>query len=247
MMVFLCDLRTIRLRYLGTPQGAVISPLLANVYLHCVFDLWAQRWRSREAKGDVMIVRYADDSVLGFESKADVDRFLEDLKVRFAKFGLTLNETKTRSLQVGRFAAQARAKQGLPKPPTFDFLGFTHICGRNRSNGWFQLQRLTMAKRMRASLKAIRQVLLRRRHDPIPEVGGSLRRVVQGYFDYHAVPGNIQRLGAFRTEVARAWLHALRRRGQRGRMPWTRLGRLVGRYLPRVRVLHPYPAERFAS
>ena len=231
----------------GTPQGAVISPLLANVYLHYVFDLWAQRWRSREAKGDVMIVRYADDSVLGFESKADVDRFLEDLKVRLAKFGLTLNETKTRVLQFGRFAAQARAKQGLPKPLTFDFLGFTHICGRNRSNGWFQLKRLTMAKRMRASLRAIRQVLLRRRHDPIPEIGSWLRRVVQGYFNYHAVPGNIQRLGAFRTEVARAWLHALRRRGQRGRMPWTRLGRLVGRYLPRVRVLHPYPAERFAS
>lgn len=231
----------------GTPQGAVISPLLANIYLHYVFDLWANQWRGRHARGDVMIVRYADDSVLGFESKADVVRFLEDLKVRFAQFGLTLNEDKTRVLQFGRFAAQARAKQGLPKPPTFDFLGFTHICGKSRSNGWFQLKRLTSAKRMRARLKAIRQALTRRMHEPIPEVGRWLRRVVQGYFNYHGVPGNVNRLDAFRKDVSRAWLHALRRRGQRGRMPWTRFAVLVDRYLPRARVLHPYPHQRFAS
>jgi group II intron reverse transcriptase/maturase len=231
----------------GTPQGAVISPLLANIYLHYVFDLWAHRWRGRQAKGDVMIVRYADDSVLGFESKADVDRFIEDLKVRFAKFGLTLNEDKTRVLQFGRFAAQARAKQGLSKPPTFDFLGFTHICGQSRSNGRFQLKRLTSAKRMRASLKAIRQALIRRMHEPTPAVGRWLRRVVQGYFNYHAVPGNVHRLSTFRKDVARGWLHALRRRGQRGRMPWSRFRQLVERYLPRVRVLHPYPHQRFAS
>lgn len=232
---------------IGTPQGAVISPLLANIYLHYVFDLWAHRWRSREAQGGVMIVRYADDSVLGFESKTDVDRFLEDLKERLATFGLTLNEDKTRMLQFGRFAAQQRARQGLSKPPTFDFLGFTHICGTSRSNGWFQLKRLTSAKRMRASLKAIRQALMRRMHEPIPAVGRWLRRVVQGYFNYHAVPGNVYRLGFFRTEVSRAWLHALRRRGQRRRMPWSRFGPLVERYLPRVRVLHPYPHQRFAS
>lgn len=232
---------------MGTPQGAVISPLLANIYLHYVFDLWAHRWRSRHANGDVMIVRYADDSVLGFESKRDVDRFIEDMKVRFAQFGLTLNEDKTRVLQFGRFAAQARAKQGLAKPPTFDFLGFTHICGRSRSNGWFQLKRLTSAKRMRARLKAIREALMRRMHEPIPVVGRWLRRVVQGYFNYHAVPGNVDRLDAFRKDVSRAWLHALRRRGQRGRMPWARFGRLVERYLPRARVLHPYPHQRFAS
>ena len=231
----------------GTPQGAVISPLLANVYLHYVFDLWANRWRGRHAKGDVMIVRYADDSVLGFESKADVDRFLEDLRVRFAKFGLTLNEDKTRVLQFGRFAAQAREKRGATKPLTFDFLGFTHICGRSRLNGWFQLKRLTSAKRMRARLKAIREALTRRMHEPIPVVGHWLRRVVQGYFNYHAVPGNVNRLSSFRTEVARAWLHVLRRRGQRGRMPWRRFNALVGRYLPRARVLHPHPQERFAS
>jgi RNA-directed DNA polymerase len=231
----------------GTPQGAVISPLLANIYLHYVFDLWAHRWRGRHAKGDVMIVRYADDSVLGFESKSDVDRFVEDIKVRFAQFGLTLNEDKTRVLQFGRFAAQARAKQGLAKPLTFDFLGFTHICGRSLSNGWFQLKRLTSAKRMRARLKAIREALMRRMHEPIPVVGRWLRRVVQGYFNYHAVPGNVDRLEAFRKDVSRAWLHALRRRGQRGRMPWARFVRLVERYLPRARVLHPYPHQRFAS
>ena len=231
----------------GTPQGAVISPLLANIYLHYVFDLWAHQWRGRHARGDVMIVRYADDSVLGFESKAEVDRFLEDLKVRFAQFGLTLNEDKTRVLQFGRFAAQARAKQGLPKPPTFNFLGFTHICGKSRSNGWFQLKRLTSAQRMRARLKAIRQALTRRMHAPIPEVGRWLRRVVQGYFNYHGVPGNVDRLDAFRKDVSRAWLHALRRRGQRGRMPWTRFAVLVDRYLPRARALHPYPHQRFAS
>jgi group II intron reverse transcriptase/maturase len=231
----------------GTPQGAVISPLLANIYLHYVFDLWANQWRGRHAKGDVMIVRYADDTVLGFESKADVDRFLEDLKARFAKFGLTLNEEKTRALQFGRFAAAARARQGLSKPPTFDFLGFTHICGVSRSNGWFQLKRLTSAKRMRASLKAIRQALNRRMHEPIPVIGHWLRRVIQGYFNYHAVPGNVDRLDSFREEVARAWLHALRRRGQRGRMPWSRFRTLVERYLPRARVLHPYPHQRFTS
>ncbi|MCA3220753.1 MAG: group II intron reverse transcriptase/maturase [Burkholderiales bacterium] len=231
----------------GTPQGAVISPLLANIYLHYVFDLWTHQWRGRHARGDVMIVRYADDSVLGFESKADVDQFLEELKARFAQFGLTLNEDKTRVLQFGRFAAQARARQGLPKPLTFDFLGFTHICGKSRSNGWFQLKRLTSAKRMRARLKAIRQALTRRMHEPIPEVGRWLRRVVQGYFNYHGVPGNVDRLDAFRKDVSRAWLHALRRRGQHGRLPWTRFAVLVDRYLPRARVLHPYPHQRFAS
>lgn len=231
----------------GTPQGAVISPLLANIYLHYVFDLWAHRWRGHHAAGDVMIVRYADDSVLGFECQTDVDRFLEALKVRLAKFGLTLNEDKTRVLQFGRFAARDRARQGLTKPSTFDFLGFTHICGKSRANGWFQLKRLTSAKRMRARLKEIRQALRRRMHEPIPEVGRWLRRVVQGYFNYHAVPGNVDRLDSFRKDVSRAWLHALRRRGQRGRMTWTRFGPLVDRYLPKARVIHPYPHQRFTS
>ncbi|HEV2042416.1 MAG TPA: group II intron reverse transcriptase/maturase, partial [Casimicrobiaceae bacterium] len=188
----------------GTPQGAVISPLLANIYLHYVFDLWMQRWRHREAKGEVIVVRYADDSVAGFESKADVERFLEALKERFAKFGLSLNEDKTRVLEFGRFAAQHRARCGLRRPQTFDFLGFTHICGVTRTNGRFTVLRLTSSKRMRATLKALRQTLNRRKHEPIPVIGKWLRRVVQGYFNYHAVPGNSWRLSTFRKEVARA-------------------------------------------
>ncbi len=231
----------------GTPQGAVISPLLANIYLHYVFDLWMQRWRHREAKGEVIVVRYADDSVAGFESKADVERFLEALKERFAKFGLALNEEKTRVLEFGRFAAQHCARRGLRRPKTFDFLGFTHICGVTRTNRRFTVMRLTSSKRIRATLKALRQTLNRRKHEPIPVIGKWLRRVVQGYFNYHAVPGNSWRLSTFRKEVARAWMHALRRRGQHGRLPWARFRRYVARYVPLVRVLHPYPNQRFAS
>ena len=228
----------------GTPQGAVIS-LLANIYLHYVFDLWAQRWRRREAAGDVIVVRYADDSVAGFQSKIDVQRFLEEMKVRFAKFGMTLNQEKTRVLEFGRFAAENSTRRGRRKPETFDFLGFTHICGRKRANGRFIVKRLTSSKRMRATLKALRQTLYRRRHEPIHEIGKWLRRVVQGYLNYHAVPGNSDRLSVFRREVARAWLHAVRRRGQHGKMQWSRFRRYVARYLPSVRVLHPYSAERF--
>lgn len=231
----------------GTPQGAVISPLLANIYLHYVFDLWVQRWRRRDANGDVIVVRYADDSVAGFERKADVHRFLEAFKERLAKFGLALNEEKTRVLEFGRFAIQHSAQRGLRRPQTFDFLGFTHICATKWANGRFTVKRLTIAKRMRATLKELRQTLNRRKHEPIPVIGKWLRSVVQGYFNYHAVPGNDRRLSAFRRDVARAWLHAVRRRGQHGRMPWARFRRIVARYLPLVRVTHPYPSERFAS
>ena len=219
----------------------------AREHLHYVFDLWMQRWRRREARGDVIVVRYADDSVAGFESKADVERFLETLKVRFAKFGLSLNGEKTRVLEFGRFAAQHCAQRGLRRPQTFDFLGFTHICGVTRTNGRFTVLRLTSSKRMRATLKALRQTLKRRQHEPIPVIGKWLRRVIQGYFNYHAVPGNSWRLSTFRKEVGRAWLHALRRRGQHGRMPWARFMRYVARYVPLVRVLHPYPNQRFTS
>ncbi|ULX56209.1 group II intron reverse transcriptase/maturase (plasmid) [Cupriavidus taiwanensis] len=229
----------------GTPQGAVISPLLANIYLHYVFDLWLQRWRRRDAKGDVIVVRYADDSVVGFEAEADASRFLEALKARFAQFGLSLNEQKTRVLQFGRYAASLRKRAGLGRPQTFDFLGFTHICATKRSNGGFIVRRLTSSKRMRATLKALRQALYRRRHEPIAVVGTWLRRVMQGYFNYHAVPGNNLRLSRFRSGVCRAWLHALRRRGQYGRMSWARFLRRVAPYVPSVRVLHPYPTQRF--
>jgi hypothetical protein len=182
----------------------VLSPLLANIYLHYVFDLWLQRWRRRDAKGDVIVVRYADDSVMGFEHEADASRFLEALQVRYAQFGLALNEQKTRVLQFGRFAATQRQRAGLGRPRTFDFLGFTHMCATKRSNGGFTVRRLTSSKRMRATLKAIRQALYRRRHEPIAVVGTWLRRVLQGYFNYHAVPGNNLRLSRFRAGVCRA-------------------------------------------
>jgi hypothetical protein len=223
----------------------VLSPLLANIYLHYVFDLWLQRWRRRDAKGDVIVVRYADDSVMGFEHEADASRFLEALQVRYAQFGLALNEQKTRVLQFGRFAATQRQRAGLGRPRTFDFLGFTHMCATKRSNGGFTVRRLTSSKRMRATLKAIRQALYRRRHEPIAVVGTWLRRVLQGYFNYHAVPGNNLRLSRFRAGVCRGWLHALRRRGQYGQMTWARFLHRVAPYVPSVHVLHPYPAERF--
>jgi len=231
----------------GTPQGAVISPLLANIYLHYVYDLWLQRWRRHDAKGDVIAVRYADDSVVGFEHEADTLGFLKALRVRLAKFGLALNDAKTRVLEFGRYAAERRSRAGRGRPEVFDFLGFTHICATTLGRGHFTVKRLTSAKRMRATLKALRETLLRRRHEPIPVLGAWLRRVLQGYLNYHAIPGNCHRLASLRREVYRAWLYALRRRGQRQRMPWQRFQRLIERYIPPVRVLHPYPDARFAS
>ena len=230
----------------GTPQGAVISPLLANVYLHYVHDLWAHRWRRRNARGQVILVRYADDSVYGFQSEAEARQFLSDLRERFAQFGLELHPEKTRLIEFGRFAASTRKRKGLGKPETFDFLGFTHICGKTR-NGRFALLRLTVKKRMRASLAAIRTRLKDLRHAPIPEQGTWLNRVLRGYFNYHAVPGNLKRLDGFRAEVTRAWRQSLMRRSQKHRLPWSRCNKLVRRYFPSVKQLHPYPTVRFAS
>ena len=229
----------------GTPQGAVVSPLLANVYLHYVLDLWVQQWRSRNARGDVIIVRYADDFVMGFQHRDEAKRFLKDLQERFAKFGLALHPDKTRLLEFGRFAAENRARRGVGKPPTFDFLGFTHICGRRHADGKFDVKRQTMAKRMRAKLKEVRTALVRRRHEALPKVGQWIRRVVQGYYNYHAIHGNMARLRAFRTQVTRSWLFAVRRRSQRHRMPWTRFAPIVNRWLPVPTILHPYPNMRF--
>jgi RNA-directed DNA polymerase len=231
----------------GTPQGAVISPLLANVYLHYVFDLWTHQWRRREAKGNVIVVRYADDSIVGFESPEDARAFLGSLRKRLGQFGLTLNEAKTRILEFGRYAIERRARHGQRRPETFDFLGFTHICGQRRKTRTFIVRRVTAAKRMTATLKAIRASLMRQRHAPIPSTGAWLKSVVQGYLNYYAVPENLKRLGMFRAEVCRAWLHALRRRSQRSRMPWERMSTLADRYVPKVRALHPYPHRRFAS
>lgn len=229
----------------GTPQGAVVSPTLANVYLHYAFDLWAHRWRQHEARGTVIYVRYADDVVAGFEHEDTAKRFLADLQQRMAKFALSLHPDKTRLIEFGRFAAERRAKRGLGKPETFNFLGFTHIAGRTR-NGRFLLIRKTRRDRMRAKLKAIKEELRQRMHDPIPLQGRWLRQVVRGYFAYHAVPTNIRSLSAFRYFVGRQWLRTLRRRSQKDRFSWDRLTRLTADWLPSPRVLHPWPDVRFA-
>jgi RNA-directed DNA polymerase len=226
----------------GTPQGGVISPLLANIYLHYVFDLWIQAWRKR-AEGDVMVVRYADDFVVGFQHRHEAERFSTELRERFAKFGLELHSGKTRLIEFGRFAAENRERRGEGKPDTFDFLGFTHACGRAR-NGGFQVVRLTMKKRFRAKLKALKVELRYRLHHPIPDVGKWLEKVVSGYYRYHAVPGNAHTLWAFRFHVGRLWFRTLKRRSQRSRLNWTRMTRIIDRWLPCPRILHPYPEQR---
>jgi RNA-directed DNA polymerase len=228
----------------GTPQGATVSPLLANVYLHYAFDQWVERWRRRQARGDMIVVRYADDFVVGFEHREDAERFQAELSERLARFGLELKAEKTRLIEFGRHAARDRAARGLGKPETFDFLGFTHFIGKTRS-GRYALKRITIKKRMRAKLKEVKAELMRRRHQPIPEVGRWLGSVVRGHFAYFAVPGNSEAVGAFWEHVQRHWFRALRRRGQRTRMTWKRLQRLVKRWLPIPRVLHPYPSDRF--
>jgi group II intron reverse transcriptase/maturase len=231
----------------GTPQGAVISPLLANVYLHNVFDLWVQAWRKKVAKGRVIVVRYADDFVLGFELRADAERFLEELRERLGKFGLELHPAKTRLIEFGRWAIADRRKRGAGKPETFDFLGFTHICEINRKSGYFVVKRKTMRKRKRAKLAEIKKQLQMRMHAPVRETGEWLRSVVFGYFRYHAVPGNLRTLNGFQRVVARLWLWTLRRRSQKGRMSWGRFYRLMDRYLPPPRICHPFPSVRFAA
>jgi RNA-directed DNA polymerase len=228
----------------GTPQGATVSPLLANVYLHYALDLWIQQWRRRTASGEVVVVRYADDLVVGFQHVADAARFRTDLQQRLERFSLELHPDKTRLLRFGPFAAKDSALQGEGKPATFDFLGFTHICGKSRT-GKFLLLRRTSKKRMRAKLKLIREDLLRRRHLPVEVQGKKLGAVVRGYYAYHAVPTNMHRLASFRSEILRAWRHALRRRGQRSTVSWQRLSRLGQRWIPTPRVLHPYPWDRF--
>jgi group II intron reverse transcriptase/maturase len=231
----------------GSPQGSVISPLLSNVYLHYVFDLWIEWWRKNHCRRDVVVVRYADDFVIGFESHAEATACLEELRQRFAKFGLKLHEDKTRLIEFGRYAAERRHRRGEGRPETFDFLGFTHKCAKTRSKGWFTVHRHSVAKRMRATLQAIKLKLRKRMHCPLGETGRWLRRVVQGWMNYHAVPSNSHRLGRFVDEVTRMWLHTIRRRSQRGRSRWTweRMQRLTRLHLPRPRIVHPYPDQRF--
>ena len=229
----------------GTPQGSVASPLLANIYLHYVFDLWVEAWRKKVARGDVIVVRYADDLVVGFESRAEAERFLEEFRERLAKFGLELNADKTRLIEFGRFAALNRGQRGEGKPETFTFLGFTHYCGKRRKDGAFIVWRETAKKRMVAKLQAIKKELKHRRHEPIPSVGAWLRQVTSGYYQYHAVPGNLPRLQLFRWRLSWMWCRALSRRSQRSYISWDRLKRLMERWIPSPRVLHPYPMQRF--
>ncbi|HEX2713118.1 MAG TPA: group II intron reverse transcriptase/maturase [Candidatus Acidoferrales bacterium] len=229
----------------GTGQGSVISPLLANIYLHYVFDLWAARWRRREATGDMVIVRYADDIVVGFEHEADGRRFLDMMRERLAKFALTLHPEKTRLIAFGRFAAGERAKLGLGKPETFNFLGFTHICGRTR-RGRFQIRRKSRRDRRCAKLREIKDELRRRILQPISEQGRWLKLVITGYYAYHAVPTNTRSLGAFRDHVVRLWGRTLRRRSQKHALTWERVGKVADAWLPQPRILHPWPSIRFA-
>jgi RNA-directed DNA polymerase len=228
----------------GTAQGASISPLLANVYLHYVFDLWADQWRRRHARGDVILCRYADDFLAGFEHRDDAERFLADLRDRFAQFGLELHPDKTRLIEFGRFAAQDRARRGDRKPETFEFLGFTHICATTR-HGRFKLKRVTSKKKMRAKLKSVKTEMRRRMHHPIPEQGHWLARVLQGHYNYYAVPDNSDALRGFRERVIRHWRQALSRRSQKGQITWQRAGHLADRWLPQPRILHPWPDARF--
>ena len=229
----------------GTGQGTVISPLLANVYLHYSLDLWAERWRRREATGDMIIVRYADDVVVGFEHESDARRFWEAMRARLQKFSLSLHPDKTRLVEFGRFAAASRKRRGLGKPETFDFLGFTLVCSKSR-RGRFLLKRRSRRDRMKAKIKEVAGELRQRMHQSIPEQGKWLKQVVTGYFGYHAVPTNAAALVTFRDEIMARWRWVLHRRSQKSALTWTRMKKLADDWLPKPRILHPWPNQRFA-
>jgi RNA-directed DNA polymerase len=228
----------------GTPQGGSASPLLANIYLHYVFDLWVRVWRQKQARGDMIVVRYADDIVLGFQDRSDAERFWKELTERLRKFRLELHPDKTRLLEFGPYAAENRRRRGQGKPATFDFLGFTHICGKKRSNGMFTVLRQTIRARLQAKLSEVKAELKLRMHAPIPEVGKWLSAVVGGHIRYYGVPMNYPALSLFRFQVGRLWHRALSRRSQNGRVLWDRMYRLIDRWLPPPRICHPYPLRR---
>ena len=229
----------------GTGQWSVISPLLANIYLHYALDLWAERWRRREATGDMIFVRYADDFIVGFQHEADARRFLDEMRKRLQEFALSLHPDKTRLIEFGRLAAANREQRGLGKPETFNFLGFTCMCGKSRQ-GFFLLKRKTRRDRMRAKLRMVKQEMRRRMHQPIPEQGRWLWHVVRGYFNYHAVPMNTRALAVFRAEIARSWHRVLNRRSQKANLTRARMDKLIDDWLPKPRILHPWPDKRFA-
>ncbi len=228
----------------GTVQGSSISPLLANVYLHYVFDLWVQDRRTQWAYGEVIVVRYADDAVLGFQHRGVAQQFLNDLRQRLAEFGLELHCDKTRLLEFGPCAAQNRKDAGLGKPETFNFLGFTHICAKKRRNGMFTVLRQTMRKRLQAKLKNVKITLRQRLHDPVPEVGKWLASVVRGHCQYYGVPMNGPALALFRFRVTWLWWRSLRRRSQKTKVTWERMKRLIDHWIPPARICHPYPLRR---
>jgi group II intron reverse transcriptase/maturase len=228
----------------GTGQGSVASPLLANIYLHYVLDLWAERWRRREATGDMIIVRYADDLVAGFEHEDDARRFLAAMRERFAEFALSLHPDKTRLIEFGRHAAAERERRGQSRPETFNFLGFTFISGTSRS-GKFLIKRKSRRDRTKAKLKEVKEELRRRMHQPIPEQGKWLSRIVAGFFNYHAVPTNMPALVVFRVRITELWRRTLARRSQKGGYVWDRMAKLADDFLPKPRILHPWPNQRF--
>ncbi len=229
----------------GTPQGAVISSLLANIYLHYALDQWVKWWRGQPGRGEVYIVRYSDDFVMGFQRQSDAEKFQVALKERLAKFGLEMHAEKTRLIEFGRFAIKGRQERGEGKPETFDFLGFTHICSRNK-NGHFKIYRKTITKRLRAKIKVVRETLRRNRHQPVAEQGAWLKAVMRGHFNYYGVPGNRKALDTFRTQVQHSWLHALRGRSQKAlALTWERMRKLIRTWLPSAKVVHPYPNQRF--
>jgi len=227
----------------GTPQGGSISPLLANIYIHYVFDLWVHQWRQRRTNGDVIVIRYADDFVVGLEEKTDAERLLAELRDRFKKFGLELHPDKTRLIEFGRYAVANRESRGLGKPETFHFLGFTHVCTKTK-RGWFQVRRITMRKRLGAKLKEVKMALGQRWHDPIPEVGRWLHSVVEGHYRYYGVPLNYMALDAFRRRIRWMWKRALERRSHRAYVTRARMKRLAVCWLPPARIYHSYPSER---
>jgi group II intron reverse transcriptase/maturase len=229
----------------GTPQGSVISSLLANLFLHYVLDIWVRRWRNHHARGEVYIVRYVDDFVMGFQYRSDAERFQAELKERMSQFSLEMHEDKTRLIEFGRFAIENCKERGDNKPETFDFLGFTHICSRKR-NGIFTIYRKTIAKRLRAKVKDVREKLFRNRHQPVPKQAIWLKAVLQGHFNYYGVPGNRKALDTFRQQIQRSWFQALRRRSQKARaLKWERMSKLIRTWFPTARITHLYPEQRF--